>query len=197
MLSGLIVSASPKPAHASHHLWKFSQLFSNASGSVQYVQLQVGEDGEDQVGGFAVTSGTNTFTFPGPLGNSQTSVHKWILLGTANLATLPGGVTPDFIIPANFFPVGGGTLTYANPPVGDTWTYGAVPVDGHTALFKSGATVTTGANAPANFNLNTGSLALSTSVPAASKPWIAVLVGALLLAASGLLRARKTRRRAG
>ncbi|HMF39280.1 MAG TPA: hypothetical protein VKQ32_01235 [Polyangia bacterium] len=190
--SGLVI-ATPSPAQAAHHLWRFSQLFSNASGSVQYIQLAVGEDNENAVSGFTITSGTNTFTFPGNLPNSLTATHKWILIGTANLATLTGGVTPDFTIPANFFPTGGGTLTYASGT--DTWAYGAVPVDGRNALFKSGATVTTGLNNPINFNLDSGSLSLATSVPAASGPWIAALVGGLLLAASGLLRARKSPRR--
>jgi hypothetical protein len=185
-----LLAGTASPAHAAHHLWRFSQLFSTADGSVQYIQLAVNEDGENQVANFTINSGTNTFTFPGPLSDPQTTVHKWILLGTANLATLPGGVTPDFVIPANFFPVGGGTLNYAGV---DVWNYGPVPTDRRNALFKSGATVTTGVNAPANFNLQTGSLLLSTTVPAASGRWIAVLVGALLLSASGLLRLRRSR----
>src|SRR6185436_15374729 len=87
-LSFGLIMAAPSPAHAAHHLWRFSQIYSNANGSVQYIQLAVNEDNEDQVGGFTVNSGTHVFTFSGPLTSPQTTVHKWILLGTANLATL-------------------------------------------------------------------------------------------------------------
>ena len=34
--------ASPSPAHAGHHLWRFTHVFSNASGSTQYIQAQAG-----------------------------------------------------------------------------------------------------------------------------------------------------------
>jgi hypothetical protein len=47
LLGSVIVVAAPSPAHAAHHLWRFSQLFSNANGTVQYIQLTVGEDNEN------------------------------------------------------------------------------------------------------------------------------------------------------
>jgi hypothetical protein len=185
------IVAAPAPARAAHHLWRFSQLFSNASGSVQFIQLEVTEDGEQSVAGFTITAGSNTFTFPGNLSKSTTGTNKWILLATTGFETLTGGVTPDFTIPANFFATGGGTLSYASGT--DTWTYGAVPTDGVNALHKSGATVTTSANTPENFNLQSGSVNLATAVPALPAIGIAALVGALLLAGSGLLRRARVR----
>jgi hypothetical protein len=44
-----------------------------------------------------------------------------------------------------------------------------VPVDRRTAVFKSGATVTTGLDAPTSFALQTGSLLLSTWNAAATR----------------------------
>ena len=181
---GLIV-ALPSTAHAGHHLWKFSQLYSNAGGNVQYMMLEVNEDNEQNVQAFTITSGANVFTFPSNLTSSQTSVHKWILLGTSNIQAITG-VMPDYTIPPNFFATGGGTLNYAGV---DIWTYGAVPVEGKNSLHKSGATVTTGPNMAINFNLQSGAAALG-GVPALPRIWIAVLVGAVLLVASGLLRRR-------
>jgi hypothetical protein len=187
---GLVVAA-PAPAQASHHLWKLNQMFSNASGSVQFVQLKLVqiEDGEDLLATMTLTSGTNTFTFPN-LPSSQTSAHPWILLATAGFGQLPGGVAPDFTIPANFFPTGGGTLNYASN--GDVWNYTAVPTDGLNAFFKSGATVTTARNAPENFNTQSGSVNLAAAVPALPAVGIALLVGALLFAGSGLARRKRT-----
>jgi hypothetical protein len=183
-----VVLAAPAPAHASHHLWHFSQLYSNASGSVQFIQMLVDpEDGEDQIATVAITGGSQPFTFSANLSKTTTTVNKWILIATPGFASLPGGVTPDFTIPANFLSTGGGTLHYGG---GDTWTYGTLPTDGVNALHKSGATVTTSANTPENFNLQSGSVTLTAAVPALPAAGIAVLVGALLLAGSGLLRRR-------
>jgi hypothetical protein len=180
--------AAPSPARASHHLWRLSQIYSNASGSVQFIELELQmpfEDGENSVGGVQISSSTNTITLPADLPGLPTSTHPWVLLATSNFAGLHGGVTPDYVIPANFFPTGGGTINYALGT--DTWTYGAVPTDGENALHKSGATVTTSANSPENFNNQSGQVFTGT-VPALSPRWIALLVGALLLAGSGLMK---------
>jgi hypothetical protein len=187
-----LILVAPAPARAAHHLWRFSQLYSNASGSVQFIQLAVTEDNEQFVSGFTISSGANTFTIPSNLPASTTS-NKWILLATAGFGSLPGGVTPDFVIPPNFFPTGGGTLNYASGT--DVWTYGAVPTDGVNALHKNGATVTTSANAPENFSLQSGLVNQSSPpVPTLPAAGIAVLVGGLLLAASGVLRRGRVKR---
>jgi hypothetical protein len=197
-IASALVLGVAAPAHAAHHLWRFSQLFSNAGGTTQFIQMTVNADGEQNVGAFGITTtanGGHTFNFVNNLPGSTTSVNKWILIATADFASQPGGITPDYIIPAHFFSTGGDTLSYANPVV-DTWTFGSVPIDGKNALFKSGATVTKGLNAPANFNLDTGSVVVpaATAVPTAPAAWIAVLVGALLLAGSGLLRRQRPKR---
>src|SRR5262249_39339377 len=54
---GVGITASPR-SEAGHHLWKWSQIFSNASGSTQFAELFVGEDGEAGVGPFTVTTNT-------------------------------------------------------------------------------------------------------------------------------------------
>ena len=59
---------------------------------------------------------------------SSSTANTWVLIATAAFAALPGAPTPDYIMPAGFFPTGGGTLNYASGA--DIWTYGAVPVNG-------------------------------------------------------------------
>ncbi len=174
----------PSTSHAGHHLWKFTQLYSNAGGSVQFMQLFTSDSGEPGVGPFTITSGGNTFNFVTNLPSSATA-NTWILIATSNFAGLKGGVTPDYVIPAGFLATGGGTLNYAGV---DSWSYGAVPTDGVHSLMRDG---TTGVNAAINFAGQAGSVSLATSVPALPTVGIGLLVGALLLAGSGLLRRRR------
>jgi hypothetical protein len=175
----------PSTSHAAHHLWKFSQMFSNANGSTQFIQLSCTDNNEQNLGTFTVTAGANTFNFMTNLPNANTGATQ-ILLATSNFGGLPGGVAPDYIIPANFFATGGGTLTYASGA--DSWAYGAVPTDGVHALLRNGTTAT---NAVVNFAGTHGTVNLATAVPALPTVGIALLVAALLLAGSGLVRRRR------
>jgi hypothetical protein len=185
-LAGLLVSA---PSYAGHHLWRFTEAYSNTSGSVQFFELFTTAAAEQGVGAFTVVRGPNTMNFVTNLPSSATA-NTWILCGTSNLASLPGGVAPDYIIPANFLATGGGTLNYASGV--DTWVYGALPGDGVNSLHKNGAVVTTGPNDPINFAGAPGSINPSSSLPIAPAWGLALLAGALLLAASGLLRKQET-----
>jgi hypothetical protein len=184
--AGVIV---PAPCHATHHLWRLTQVFSNASGTVQFVQLNnnTTDTTETQVAGFTLTTSSgHTFTFGANLSGS--TANKWILLATSGFASVPGGVTPDYVIPADFLPTGGGSLTYAGGT--DTWSFGAVPTDGVHSLMRDGTTPT---NSVINFAGQTGSVNLASPVPALPRWGIVVLVGALLVASSGLLRSRDRR----
>lgn len=179
---GLLIAST---SQAAHHLWVFSEIFSNADGSAQYMKMFTSASGEQSVGAFSITSNTHTFNFVTNLPSSATA-NTWILVATSNFSGLPGGVSPDYIIPANFFPTGGGTLNYASGV--QIWNYGTVPTDGVLALHRDG---TTGTNAPTNFAGQSGSVNLTTSVPMVQTWGLILLVGALLLAASGLLRKRE------
>jgi hypothetical protein len=179
-----VAVAVPSPSRAAHHLWKLTQIFSNASGSVQYIQLFTSDPSELSVNGFTITTSTgNSFSFGSNL--PGTTTNKWILVATGGLQNLPGGVTPDYLLPATggpFFATGGGTLNYANV---DTWSYGTVPTDGVHSLMRDGSTPV---NAAVNFAGQSGSLNLTTAVPAVPRWGIVLLVGGMLVAGSGLLR---------
>jgi hypothetical protein len=183
IVAGLLFTPS---AHAAHHLWDFTEIFSNADGSVQFVEIFTAEDNEQNLNGFTITSGGNTLTFTSNLPTAATA-NTWLLAATSNFAALPGAVTPDYIIPANFFPTGGGTLNYASGA--DVWNFGAVPTDGVLALQRNGSSAT---NSPTNFAGEAGSIDLGTPVPAMSTWAIFLAVGVILLLASGLLRRRTT-----
>jgi len=189
LVAGLLVVAS-SPSRAGHHLWRLTHAYSNAAGTVQYVQLFVNADSEAGVGPFTLTAdGTRVFSFATNLPSTATA-NTWILLGTSNLPTYANGLVPDYIIPANFISTGGGTLNYANV---DTWSYGAMPTDGVHALLRDG---TTPVNTATNFAKQTATVVLpAPPVPAATTWSLALLVGALLVVASGLLRKRGPGRR--
>jgi hypothetical protein len=191
--------AGPSRSFAAHHLWSFSEAFSNASGSTQFVELFCTDAGESALGSgpggqpWTITSGGQTIN----LANLSTAVHDTanahLLLATSNFAALPGAVPPDFIIPTGFLSTGGGTLNYASST--DVWAYGGLPTDGVHSLSRSGTTITTTVNSPTNYSTGAvGSISLAAAaVPGLPKAGIAVLVGMLLLAGSGLLRRRSSR----
>src|SRR5207244_1759546 len=77
---------------------------------------------------------------------TSTTANTWILVATSGFGSLPGGVTPDYIIPSNFFPTGGGTLNYASGV--QSCSYGVVPTDGYHSLLRN---VSTAVHSPHNF----------------------------------------------
>jgi hypothetical protein len=184
----LIVAGSlgAPSAQAGHHSWDITELYSNASGSTQFVELFCPVNGEAGLGPFTLTSTTNTLNFVTNLSSGFTA-NTWVLCATGNFAGLPGGIVPDYVIPANFFPTAGGTINYASGA--DIWNYGAVPTNGVLALQRAGGTAT---NSPRNFAGQQGSVNLGTPVPAVPTWGLLAWVGAVLLLSSGLLRRRET-----
>src|SRR2546421_9240916 len=67
-LLAVLLVAFAGSAHASYHLWLITQLYSNADGTVQYVELKAYGGGEQFLRGHSITSSkagtTHSFTFP-------------------------------------------------------------------------------------------------------------------------------------
>lgn len=151
-------------AHATFHLWAITQAYSNADGSVQYIELSAFASGQQFVANHTLVSSngstTHSFTFPGnlpddtamgtsgggPYGGGGSTTYRSMVIGTQGFAAL-GILTPDFVVPDGFLFTAGGTLRYAEGA--DTWNYAALPTDGNLALNRNG---TTSVNAPMNFN---------------------------------------------
>src|SRR6185436_1825099 len=87
----------------------------------------------------------HTFNFVTNLPSNATA-NTHILVATSGFGALAGGVTPDYVIPANFFATG----------------YGTVPTDGVHSLLQNGSTEV---NSPTNFAGNAGSVNLAAAVP--------------------------------
>jgi hypothetical protein len=132
------------------HLFHIAELYSNSDGSIQYIELVGESDGQPFLTGHTITvqgASLNEYQFTDDLPSGSTA-GKSMLLATQKFADL-GLVTPDFIIPEDFLFLNGGTIIFpADQLTNDVHVYGALPVNGTSALDDDGATV---ANSPENF----------------------------------------------
>ena len=158
----LAMSAS-RPAHAAFHLWTYQELYTNSSGSLQFIELTTGSTGQNSLAGqdnyglSRVAATTHSFTFPTNL-TGNTANHTF-LIGTAGIQAA-GGPTPDYMIPSNFLIAGGGTISITNG--GASGSYTAMPTNGTQARnFVSGTNV---ANSATNFAGVTGVVPEPTSI---------------------------------
>src|SRR4051812_3155205 len=89
------LTGANRPVKAAFHLWNVKEVFSNADGSVQFVEMFDNSAGETSVSGFKLRSNSDgvikEFTFPSNLVNS-TPGH--MLIATSGFGSLTGGVTP-------------------------------------------------------------------------------------------------------
>ena len=138
------------PVHAAFHLFRIDQVYSNATGNVQYVVMRevTGSNGENfwagqSLGTTSPTSGNKQFMFPTNLPSSATASRS-VLIGTAGFAAM-GVIAVDYTMPDGFIPTAGGTLSYAGV---DQISLPALPTDGATAINRNGASV---AAMPTNF----------------------------------------------
>ena len=146
----IVAAAVAIPAGASFHLFGIVQLYSNADGTIQFVELRemTGSNGEQFLAGHRLTSTqggtTQTLVFPNNLPSNNTA-NRSVLIATQGFATL-GSITPDFTIPAGFLFTNGGTVNYGEGV--DVFVYAALPTDGVNALNRDR---TTSPNEATNF----------------------------------------------
>lgn len=189
------------PAVAGHHQWIISELFSNADGTVQFVELLGTADNEQGIGGFSVAtlgpegSVASSASLAPNLPNGNTA-GAYLLVATAGYATLAaqqGAPAPDRVLPDDFLELGGDRVRYAG--IGGTdraYGAGGLPTDGVLSLdYESGSPGTT-PNTPQNFAGQVGqidaSVPVPTSVPTLSRMGIVGLIGIAVIAMAFWLR---------
>lgn len=144
----------------SFHLFRINELYSNASGSIQFIELAIGNiNGESfwQNQSIEVTQGAavHSLTFTKNLPNPNTA-NKSVLIATQGFADL-NIVTPDFIIPDGFlFTSGSATVDFAGA---DAVTYAVLPSNGLHSINRDGVVQT---NSPTNFAGTTGTVPSNT-----------------------------------
>jgi hypothetical protein len=168
-MAGLVVVLSVArlntPAAAFFHLWNFSEIFSNADGTVQFIELRNQSNNEHFAEDAQIRSLSTgkVFTFPSDLSSSLTA-NKSLLIATPDFGSLPGGVVPDFTLPStSFFNPAGDTLSLFAGFVIDSRSFSSIPTDGVTSRVYPSDTLAT--NSPTNFSGASGSVNLSANMP--------------------------------
>jgi hypothetical protein len=133
-------------ARASFHLWKIDEVFSDASGTVQFIELTTSASGEQFLSGhgIAVMQGASTHTFNFTTNLPGDSANHHFLIATQGFADL-GLVTPDYVVPNGFLFLPNATINYASV---DVVTYPSLPSDGIHSIDHNGNVML---NSPTNF----------------------------------------------
>ncbi len=160
----VLFAAAGQVAFAGAHTWDVVELFSNADGTIQFVELREvgGGDFETGVGNQLLRSNAVTYDI---LNNvAAPTGFKFLLFATSDFALLPGAPTPDETIPDNFINLNGDSIRYGPPYDFLTFGPGALPTNGILSLRKGGGT---GVNSPTNYAGDTGSVDASPPPPPA------------------------------
>ncbi len=179
---GVALLAVAGMANATFHTFRINEIYSNADGSVQFVELveSFGANGQNRFfsdGAVLESSSgitTNTLNFPNDLPSNATA-NRFVLIATAGFAALPEGITPDYVIPDDFLFTGGGDLDFVFV---ETVAYGALPA-GVLSLNRMGGTFTPDINSPTNFAGQTTIINNPIPLPAALWLFAAGLAGLL------------------
>jgi hypothetical protein len=151
-VSAVVLAIAASAADASFHTLQIEQIFSNANGTIQFIVLHEsqGMDGENMLGGHTLTATqgmtTNTYVFDKDLPGGSCDYYGCTLAPTANRRVLIATqgfaalnlVTPNYVVPDGFLPLGNGTLNYAGV---DIVSYTGLPADGVSALTRAGTVV--------------------------------------------------------
>jgi hypothetical protein len=185
ILVAILFTALALPANATFHLWFINEVYSNADGSVQYIELKAAASGQQFIRGHTMrsTSGsnTNTYTIPSDLpgdsaeggggdpygygGYGGEVVYRTFLIATQGFAAL-NIVTPDYIVPNGFIFQNGGTLNWGEGS--DVMTHGALPTN-NRAVARDGTPQST---SPMNFAGAFAQVPASTAAPSYQGLWL-------------------------
>ena len=194
-------NVAPQRAEAFGHLWEFSEVFSNADGSIQFIEMFSDATNENALSATFLRSAGSAqeFHFPGNVVGDTLDRH--LLVATAGFASLPGAVAPDFVMPDSFIRISGDTLTFWSEggggpyPIPDvlwnSFAFGGatpLPTDGILSLVRDHESllITAEVNSPSNVAGQTGVL-----VP---EPASGPLLAAGLLALASIRSRRSARK---
>ncbi len=150
-------------SRAAFHLWNIREVYTDSSGSKQFIEFFTTSGSEQFVGGRQISVGngvtTNTFTIPSNLPGS--TANKAFLIGTASITNF-GSPAPDYVIPDNFIFTNGGTITFFGANSG---AYTNLATDGILSRTWNAGNAT---NSPQNFAGTVGMITNSDAPPSIS-----------------------------
>ncbi len=163
----LLCALTTRGALAGAHTWKVNEVFTDATGLIQFIELREsgGGSGEIGVGGHQLTSSSKSYIIAANVDSPTT--FKSILIATPGFAALPGAPTPDFTLPAGsipFFTVDTSNNMQYVPF--DSWIIpgDSIPTDGILSFNRSGGIQT---NSPTNYAGVTGTVNANPPAPPA------------------------------
>jgi len=190
VLNAVLVGAAGT-AFAGAHTWVVNEVFSNKSGTIQFVELRESGGGAGETGlpGLTVSSSLHSTGLGGGSLTPPTS-NKFFLIATPDFAALPGAPAPNITLPAGsvpFFSKTGDTVSY-NPY--DSFAFGVVPTNGVNSLNRVGGVLP---NSPTNYAGVSGSVVAPSPAPSLNEWGMGLAVAMLLLAGTAVvLRSRAT-----
>jgi serralysin len=151
--AGIAATMIAPPAQAAFHLWQIREIYTDASGTLQFVEFFCNSGGQQFVGGqnVRVVSGAQTHTFTIPSNLPGDTFNHAFLIGTADVHDA-GAPTPDYIVPNNFLFSGGGVMFFFGQNGGP---YTALPTDGTLSRTWGDGN---SANTPENFAGQVGTI---------------------------------------
>jgi hypothetical protein len=165
-----VASGAPPRAGAFAHLWEITELYSNADGSVQFIELHSEAPAETALAETFLRSQASAGELHFPTNLSGSTQDRHLLVATATFAAQPGAVAPDFLMPDSFFEPSGDTIgfwtegSYFFPAIlWNSFSFGGatpLPTDGILALARdpAGTAIAPAPNSPTNFAGEVGSL---------------------------------------
>jgi hypothetical protein len=165
------------PARAAFHLWAIKEIFSNADGTVQFIEFFTTSGSETQMAAHSLraTSDGVAVTYLFDHNFTTSTANKHFIVATSGFADLPGGVASDFApLPANFFNPNAASITIDFHFGTDVATLAGslLPKDGVNSLtdtntqpFNGPDNFVAGVNSPTNFAGQAGSIDLGGGEP--------------------------------
>jgi hypothetical protein len=178
----LVLANVASLTNAAVHLWQVREAFTNADGSVQFIEMFDPGAGEVFTNNTTLTANSDgvikTFKFP----SNVSATPGAMLIATSGFGSLAGGVTPDFTFGQSAAPFTGPlfnpnatniTLTFSGSFDSISFSGASLPKDGIHSLTDANAstsppgTTSLGStvNSPTNLAGNSGSVNLSTPSP--------------------------------